>query len=57
MEKAQEMLAKTDMKVADISQAVGYNYVQVFNRVYKKNFGKTPSEIQKERQHEKEGER
>ena len=56
MEKAQDMLAKTDMRGADISQAVGYNYVQVFNRVYKRNFGKTPSEIQKAKPHEKEGE-
>lgn len=44
MEEACRLLTVEQLKVSDVARMVGYNYVQVFNRVYKKYFGKTPTE-------------
>lgn len=42
MEKAQELLLNTNMKVTDISQAVGYPNVSYFCKSFQKLFGTTP---------------
>lgn len=42
MEKAQELLLQTNMKVTDISQAVGYPNTSYFCKSFQKLFGTTP---------------
>ena len=42
MEKAQELLLNTNMKVSDISQAVGYPNTSYFCKSFQKMFGATP---------------
>lgn len=42
MEKAQELLLHTNMKVADISQTVGYPNTSYFCKTFQKLFGATP---------------
>lgn len=42
MEKAQELLLNTNMKVTDISQAVGYTNTSYFCKSFQKLFGTTP---------------
>lgn len=42
MEKAQELLLNTNMKVTDISQAVGYSNTSYFCKSFQKLFGTTP---------------
>ena len=42
MEKAQELLLHTNMKVSDISQAVGYPNTSYFCKSFQKLFGTTP---------------
>lgn len=42
MEKAQELLLHTNMKVTDISQAVGYPNTSYFCKSFQKLFGTTP---------------
>ncbi|MBO5032513.1 MAG: response regulator [Lachnospiraceae bacterium] len=42
MEKAQELLLNTNMKVTDISQAVGYPNTSYFCKSFQKLFGTTP---------------
>ena len=42
MEKAQELLLNTNMKVSDISQAVGYPNASYFCKSFQKLFGTTP---------------
>ena len=44
---AQEFLMQTDLKMYEISDRVGYNNVEHFNHIFKKKFGKTPSEYRK----------
>ncbi|HHV12755.1 MAG TPA: response regulator [Clostridiales bacterium] len=44
MEKAHNLLLNTDLKVSDISEMVGYLSTKHFTRVYKEEFGTTPSE-------------
>lgn len=41
---AKELLKKTDMKMSEISYAVGYSTQSYFSRLYKKYMGKTPEE-------------
>jgi len=43
MEKAHELLNKQNLPVSAVAEKVGYNYPQVFRRVYKRYFGITPS--------------
>ncbi|MCI9221704.1 MAG: response regulator [Lachnospiraceae bacterium] len=42
MEKAQELLLHTNMKITDISQAVGYPNASYFCKSFQKRFGTTP---------------
>lgn len=42
MEKAQELLLNTNMKVSDISQAVGYPNTSYFCKTFQKLYGATP---------------
>lgn len=42
MEKAQELLLNTNMKVTDISQTVGYPNTSYFCKTFQKLFGTTP---------------
>lgn len=41
---ARELLKKTDMKISEISNLVGYSTQSYFSRLYKKYMGKTPEE-------------
>lgn len=43
MENARELLRTTDMKMYEISERVGYNSVEHFNRMFKKVCGVSPS--------------
>lgn len=45
IEKAKELLVDTQMLIRDISAAVGYEDVNVFNRRFKKNVGMTPGQF------------
>ena len=47
MEKAKELISAGELKLSEIAQQVGYNLPQVFRRVYKRNFGVSPSEDMK----------
>lgn len=42
MEKAKELLLTTNMKIADISQEVGYSYVSYFCRIFQEDYKMTP---------------
>lgn len=44
LNRAREMLKKTDMKISEISYQVGYSTQSYFSRLYKKYMGKTPEE-------------
>ena len=44
---AQAMLIKTDMKIKEIAEAVGYDSVEYFQRLFKKKTGLTPCEYRK----------
>lgn len=44
---ARELLMQTDLKMYEISDRVGYSSVEHFNHIFKKKFGKTPSEYRK----------
>jgi two-component system, response regulator YesN len=44
MNKAKELLEKTQLTVYDIAISVGYGDPQYFHRVFKKYFGVTPNE-------------
>lgn len=44
MEKAKVMLVRTNMKLYDISYAVGYTNVQYFSTIFKEKEGTTPSQ-------------
>ena len=46
---ASELLIKTSLSVYDISERVGYSAVSDFYRIFKKNFGVSPSEYRKTR--------
>lgn len=47
MEKAQELLLNTNMKVTDISQAVGYPNTSYFCKTFQKLFGTTPEQFRR----------
>lgn len=46
--KAKELIRKTDMKIYEISQSVGYNSVEHFNRIFKKLCQMSPVNYKKE---------
>lgn len=47
IEKAKELIRKTDLKVYEISQKVGYNSVEHFNRIFKKMCHMSPMAYKK----------
>ncbi len=47
LHKARKMLTETDRKIADVSEACGFQDSSYFSRVFKKEFGFTPSQIQR----------
>ena len=47
VEKAKELLAKTDKKTYQIAQAVGYENAKYFFRIFKKIEGITPEQYRK----------
>jgi two-component system response regulator YesN len=44
IQRAQDLLEQTDLKMYEISEAVGYGSVEHFNHIFKKKLGKTPKE-------------
>lgn len=44
MEKAAYLLKNTELKVYEITEAVGYENPQYFSKVFRKNYGQTPLE-------------
>ena len=46
IDKAKELLRSGDKKIYEISEIVGYQTVQYFNKVFKKETGKTPKEFE-----------
>lgn len=44
MAHAHDMILETDMKIATIAEAVGYESVPSFSRLFKKHFGKSPGQ-------------
>ena len=44
MEKARELLVQDRYKLSDISEMVGFNDSSYLSKVFKKYFGKSPSE-------------
>jgi len=47
VQKATEMLLKTDMTVSEISSACGFDTIRTFNNVFKKVMGVAPSDTRK----------
>jgi AraC-like DNA-binding protein len=47
LHKARRMLAETSSKIADVSEACGFQDSSYFSRAFKKEFGFTPSQIQR----------
>ncbi|SHO44442.1 response regulator [Anaerocolumna xylanovorans] len=45
MEKAKELLVKTNMKISDICQEVGYSNVSYFCKSFQEDFGTTPDKF------------
>ena len=45
---AKESLAGTDNTINEIAYQLGFQYSQHFNRYFKRNVGKTPSQFRKE---------
>lgn len=48
--RAQELLLQTDMKMYEISEAVGYSSVEHFNHMFKKKLCISPREFRKDRE-------
>ena len=48
MEKAKELLGDNGLSVSVVAEKVGYFYPQVFRRVFKRYFRKTPSHYKKQ---------
>lgn len=44
IEKAKELLVKTDMKLSDVAMEIGYNEPNYFSHVFRKSEGVTPKE-------------
>lgn len=44
---AKELIASTNKSISEIAYELGFQYSQHFNRVFKKNVGKTPNEYRK----------
>lgn len=48
MQKAKELLARTDGSIQDIGRQIGYRNITSFNRMFKKWMGMTPGEYRKQ---------
>ncbi|MEH7414878.1 helix-turn-helix domain-containing protein [Neobacillus drentensis] len=48
LEKAKELLEKTDLKIYDISLSVGYQDTKYFSRLFKQWIGQTPSQFREQ---------
>ena len=47
IEKAKQLLCTSDMKMYEISEAVGYNDYAYFSQIFKRHMGTTPSQYRK----------
>ena len=47
IEKSCELLAGSDMRIAEIAQAVGYEDIKFFNRLFKRTLGMPPREYRR----------
>ncbi|MDY3917878.1 MAG: response regulator [Candidatus Limivivens sp.] len=47
LSRAKKLMETTDLKMYEISERVGYNNVEHFNRMFKKSFGISPSDYKK----------
>ena len=47
IEKAKQLLLTTNMKVFEVSNAVGFSHAKYFGQVFKDAVGQTPIEYQK----------
>lgn len=54
MEKAKELLEKTDLRVVEISQKIGYENEKHFMKIFKVTFGVSPTEYRKNMQYKRE---
>lgn len=45
LQKAKELLVSTDLNISEITYEVGFNDPNYFTRVFKQEYGKTPSDI------------
>ena len=52
MKRAVELLEKTDKKVYEIAEEVGYSSVSYFSTAFKKSFGETPNHYQQAARHD-----
>jgi two-component system response regulator YesN len=51
VDKAAELLSTTDAKSYEVSEQVGYRNPQYFSVLFKKHYGKSPSEYRRDQQH------
>lgn len=47
MEQSGRLIANTDKKFSEIAELVGYRDIKFFNKVFKKQWGMTPSEFRR----------
>lgn len=52
--RAEELLKKTELKISDISEAIGFSDYNYFTKIFKKVTGKTPRDYRKESVESKE---
>ena len=52
MKRAMELLEKTDKKIYEIAEEVGYSSVSYFSTAFKKSFGETPNRYQQTNHHD-----
>lgn len=52
MKRAVELLEKTDKKIYEIAEEVGYSSVSYFSTAFKKSFGETPNHYQQAARHD-----
>ena len=51
LEKARGMLYSSNLRIEDISEAVGYHNVEHFIRLFKQRYHKTPNQFRKDKDH------
>ena len=47
LEKARQLLSESDAKVVQVAQDSGYRHLGLFNAMFKKHFGQTPTELRR----------